>query len=198
MHAVSGRLRIAGSALLACAFALSLGSAGCHVGASNPPGDDESGPDGSPSSPSIDAAATGGGDGCTDLDTNVTETGTHPTGYDFDQGGQGCLGGLCHQAGGVQGPAWTIAGSVFNQLQTGGSPVAGAHVFIKDSGGREIELITATNGSFWTNEALSPPFSTSVSGCPDLQKMVAFSANGNCNQGGCHVETYKIFLPSAP
>lgn len=143
-------------------------------------------------------ASDGGGGGpvdaavaCTELDPNANTSGFHAAGYDF-QFGNGCAFGQCHN--GSSSPRWTISGAVFTQ-QTGGQPVRGATVYITDSTGRGTELVTASNGAFWTQEVLSPPYTTYVSGCPSTLEMVA-TATGNCNAGGtCHNGDNRIYLP---
>src|SRR5262245_56750123 len=122
VHAVPPRIAVATGSLL---LVLALGSAGCHVGPTDPGLGGEPGPDGS--------AASGGGDGsgggnanCTEIEPNVTDTGTHPVGYEYQtDGGQGCVNPTCHTNN--QGTSFTVSGSVYTRRESAGEPVAGAH-----------------------------------------------------------------------
>ncbi len=121
---------------------------------------------------------------------NALNSGHHPVRY--DQGtGAGCLG-QCHQ--GTLGPKFTVGGTLFDRRTAGGDPIAGAKIYVIDNAGKVVEMITATNGNFWTDEPLSPPIRTYATACPDSIPMIDVTT-GNCNQGNCHGENEKIYLP---
>jgi hypothetical protein len=173
--------------------------AGCHVGSAD--GTETDGP-------SPDAASGGDDDGaevdasagaptvCTDIVSNVTDTGHHPRTYDFQQGAPGCISPSCHD-GSSAGPTYTVAGAVYTKQVLDGEPVAGSHIYVTDKNGVVVEMTTAQNGFFYTTEPLTPPFVTFVSGCP-LRIPMAGPADGNCNRAGCHGANYKIYLSDVP
>jgi hypothetical protein len=178
----------------ALAFALVMNSA-CQVGESDPP----IGGDGSvPGADASGGGADGGGTGdCIPIEQNVTIDGVHKARYDYLQGSAGCLGNTCHN--GQRGPVLTVAGAIYDQLASGGSPIAGRHIVVTDTNGRSVTMMSAPNGFFWTKEPLTPPYRTYATGCPDRIEMVALTTNGNCNGGGaCHIESNKIYLPAGP
>lgn len=142
-------------------------------------------PDAATIDASIDATPV-----CAPVSTAL-ESGHHVTRYDYQNGSSGCMG-VCHD--GVLGPVWTIGGSLFDRYRTGGNPVAGAKIVVIDSRGKEVEMVTAQNGMFWTNEMVTPPLRTYASACPDSMPMID-NTNGNCNLGSCHGEDIKIFVP---
>ena len=204
MHAISPR--IASVAIWSLiALAPLGGAAGCHVGASSDSPGDSTG-----ESPSVDAAGGGGGGGdqidaaggggasgdlpteCANITTDVADTGYHPVRYDFDQGSHGCISTSCHD-GSSAGPAYTIAGALYDQRAMGGEPLAGAKVYVKDADGKVVEMTTAMNGFFYSTEAVNGTLSTVATGCPDLTPMLGF-ANGNCNVSQCHGENTKAYL----
>lgn len=170
-------------------------------------------PDAAPTPPPADAAPTtdaaptgdggggGGGGGsfdgpCEDQVTTPLHEGHHPPRFDFINGSRGCKGGPCHN--GTNGPNYSVGGAVYSQAESGGVGVAGAHVYIVDSVGREFHTVTAKNGFFWLDDqgVLNPPLKAAVSLCPDKQTMPMDAPNGNCNGGGadCHTEERKIFI----
>lgn len=145
-------------------------------------------PDGAPAEVIADATPA-----CLDQTQNIQETGHHAARYDYSAqggGGAGCLG-QCHD--GVLGEKYTAAGAVYNRRTAGGDPVAGAHIFVIDADGKVVEMISAQNGFFWTDDELTPPIRTYASACPDSMGMVA-NASGNCNSAGCHHEAAKIYV----
>ena len=171
--------------------------AACAVdsGPGNPPAPTA---DATPAVP--DAAAAVAADAtpaCTDAVPQVAETGHHTEDYDTtNNGGNGCMGGNCHNGSGV-GEQYTAAGSLWSRRTAGGSPIAGAYVYIIGGDGKVIELMTAQNGFFWTDEEIAPPLRTYASGCPSSLGMED-DTSGNCNTGvgGCHSLGNRIYLPA--
>jgi hypothetical protein len=98
-------------------------------------------------------------------------------------GGTGCLTAGCHRAGG--GPAFTVAGTMYDTSRSG-SPIGGATVVIIDGDGNRFDLITAANGNFYTSEPVVFPLLAKASLCPSDNKMVSLSQTGDCNSQGCH------------
>ncbi|HWM86385.1 MAG TPA: carboxypeptidase-like regulatory domain-containing protein [Kofleriaceae bacterium] len=189
MHrAVAPTLFIAGSGP-AVALALVL-AAGCTA---------ETAPQGDASPSGVDGGQGGSDAGgpvdCDDLDPQAAmRTGNHADDYDYDLGGNGCMGGLCHKNG--MGPTWTVAGTLVDGIG-GGEPIAGAHIYLVDGGGREYHLTTGRNGQFWTNQPVSFPVTTYATLCPDRKQMTITATSGNCNgsSGGvCHPSSNRIYL----
>lgn len=197
-----------------------LSGAACHVGEA-PPGAGGS-PDAASQVPALDSGSGGGGGGgedgggggggggdgdgvvdsvpvapdCVDVETAAVPDGAfHPALYDYEEAsGQGCLG-TCHIEGAGQGEVYSVAGAVYGALADGSAPVPGARIFVTDSAGKSVRMTTATNGMFYTAEALTPPLKTLVSGCPDTLPMAAMAATGNCNGStACHSNTYRVYL----
>lgn len=104
--------------------------------------------------------------------------------------GTPCLS--CHTAGGT-GPAFTLAGTVFDGL-AGDAPMAGISVRLRDADGTELSLTTSENGNFWTSQALTFPVTTSTSNCPNTHPMLSpvQQSGGDCNSAGCHVAGFRI------
>ena len=173
--------------------------AGCSVDSGQRlPGD----PDGAPENPDASGPPPDGAPApidatpaCTDQTQNIQETGHHPVRYDYTNGGgAGCLG-QCHD--GVLGEKYTAAGAVYDRRTAGGNPVAGAHIYVIDGDGKVVEMISAQNGMFWTDEELKPPIRTYASACPDSIGMIAI-ASGNCNgTSACHDANEKIYVKPA-
>ncbi|HEU5055159.1 MAG TPA: hypothetical protein VFU21_01480 [Kofleriaceae bacterium] len=165
----------------------------------------DSGPGSPPDPPAADAAAAvpdgaplaaDATPACVDAVPQVAETGHHPEDYDTTNGGgAGCMG-QCHNGSGL-GEQYTAAGSLWNRRTEGGSPIQGAYIYIIDGNGKVVELMTAQNGYFWTDEPLAAPLRTYASGCPSSLGMED-DTSGNCNTGvgGCHSLGNRIYLPA--
>ncbi len=180
---------------------IGVGSAGLLVAACAV--DSGNGP---PPAPAADAAAdlpdSGGGGvtadatpACVDAVPQVAETGHHVEDYDTTNGGgAGCLG-QCHNGNGL-GEQYTAAGSLWNRRTEGGDPIQGAYIYVIGGDGKVVELMTAQNGFFWTDEPLAAPLRTYASGCPSSLGMED-DTSGNCNTGvgGCHSLGNRIYLP---
>lgn len=100
--------------------------------------------------------------------------------------GQNCQVGGCHLAGnlGNGAPAFYISGTLYNNA-AGTAPISGGTiVVVAGAGGAPIKLVTATNGNFYYETLVSPPFTVKASKCPDETPMIAAANTGACNS--CH------------
>jgi hypothetical protein len=143
----------------------------------------------------VDTASVPTAPDCVDIETAAVPDGSfHPELYDYEEAsGQGCLG-MCHKEGADQGLVYSVAGAVYEEAAEGSAVVPGARIFVTDSTGKSVRMTTATNGMFYTQEALTPPLMTLVSGCPDTIPM-ATAAQGNCNgSAACHGNNFRVFL----
>ena len=102
--------------------------------------------------------------------------------------GAACLS--CHTGTGAA-PKWTIAGTIYTS-STGAAPLAGATMIITDATGAEIRLISASNGNFYTQQAVTFPVRVTASRCPDQRSMTSQQQSGNCNS--CHSGSSRIWL----
>ncbi len=116
----------------------------------------------------------------------TAETGEHNP-------GQPCLD--CHRAGG-EGPTFSVGGTLFRDA-AGSAAVAGVTLHIVDATGKELSLVSARNGNFWSSQPVTYPLSAAASGCPSRSTMAApiQQGGGNCNSGGCHDGDFRVFLP---
>ena len=121
----------------------------------------------------------------TDSDGGVTlcEPEEAPNGDGHHNPGQGCLTAGCHRNG--SGPAFTVAGTVYDSSRSG-LPVGGATIVITDGNGQRFDLTSASNGNFYTNQPVVFPLLVKASLCPMDNKMVSLSQSGDCNVGACH------------
>jgi hypothetical protein len=122
----------------------------------------------------VDAAPQPDAAACTPAQPNG------PTGMNS---GQGCLS--CHGE-------FTLAGSLYAS-QTGGTRIGGATVSITDQNGQIVDLVTGSDGSFFTSQPLSFPVDVEISKCPDTVWMVSAANSGECN--GCHGSSNRVHLP---
>ena len=104
--------------------------------------------------------------------TAATESGRH-------RAGERCA--TCHDGEG--GPAFTIGGTLFSDA-AGSAAVAGVTVTLVNAEGTRIDMVSAENGNFWTDQPVAFPVTTYASSCPDLTAMQTLADSGNCN--GCH------------
>jgi len=176
----------------------SSGSGGPNNG--NPPPGNSS-PDAAsptPDAPPADAGApdaAGGdapaaGDGGTPAFTcrepvNTTDSGMH-------NAGARCMD--CHN--GAIAPRWTVAGTIYTDA-AGSAPLVGATITVRDAAGKEIDLVSARNGNFYTLEAVEFPVRLTASRCPDVKAMsVELPERDSCNR--CHAagsQLGRIHLP---
>jgi len=165
--------------LASIAFATALLATACTVGEAgeggNPPpgtpdaGANAGGADAAPGSPD----AGGGQVDCVEPVAN-TPDGHHNAGLN-------CMS--CHGEGGGA-PRWYAAGTLYTSAD-GAAPLAGATVTIVDSGGQTVNIVTASNGNFWTPTQLDYPLTVKASRCPDTKPMVSsVQEPASCNS--CH------------
>jgi hypothetical protein len=108
---------------------------------------------------------------CKDPSTNFGSGAHNP--------GKACI--ACHSSSG--GPGFTIAGTLYKQA---GGALSGATITIVDSANREFNLVTNSNGNFYTSRAMTFPVHAVASRCPSAQEMNGAISNGDCNSSGCH------------
>jgi len=104
--------------------------------------------------------------------------------------GQECQG--CHAPGGGA-PTFYVGGTLYSAA-SGGSAVAGATINITDANGKQVKIVSANNGNFWTRTALAYPIKVDASLCPSTVPMIATVAgNGACNN--CHNSAMRVHVP---
>jgi hypothetical protein len=106
--------------------------------------------------------------------------------------GRACL--TCHSAAGGA-TTFTIGGTLFSAA-TGGTAVAQATIHLVDGANNDVKLSTATNGNFWTTQAVTFPLKVRASLCPNTdQSMQSQITSGDCNSSSCHTSTFQVHLP---
>ncbi len=103
--------------------------------------------------------------------------------------GQNCQ--TCHTGQGAA-PLWTVAGTLYSTA-AGGPAIAGATITETDADGAVLELVTASNGNFYTQTPVALPLTVQASRCPDTRAMTGQPAVGACNS--CHGPEMRIHLP---
>ncbi len=93
--------------------------------------------------------------------------------------GRSCFDG-CHDHG------FTLAGTLYNNA-TGNSAFMGATITIVDSNNQTLKLVTATNGNFFTKQAIAFPVLVMASSCPSAVQMTAAVAMTGRACNSCHV-----------
>lgn len=143
----------------------------------NPDGGTTRNPDGKVTNPDAPSIA------CINKVTTVGD-GHHRPGEDCQSG--------CHNHG------FTLSGTLYTSALSA-TPVIGATIVVKDAAGNTFNMVSQTNGNFYTGNAVQFPVTVIASGCPDVREMVSkVDANGGgCNKDGCHVAaaTGPIHLP---
>jgi hypothetical protein len=66
----------------------------------------------------------------------------------------------------------------------GGAPVAGVTITLIDADGNRIDIVSAENGNFWSDQAPAFPVTAYASSCPDVVPMMTLAEAGDCNT--CH------------
>jgi hypothetical protein len=98
--------------------------------------------------------------------------------------GQDC-NGFCHNHG------FTLAGTLYTSA-TGSTPIAGATIVAKDAANHTIQMLSGTNGNFYTTSSVQFPVTVYATECQisqtvsQMQATVLSSSNGGCNASGCH------------
>jgi hypothetical protein len=93
--------------------------------------------------------------------------------------GQDCLNG-CHNHG------FTLAGTLYNAGNT--AIVAGGSITVKDANGAMFDMVSQSNGNFYTSQAIVFPIAVYASQCPASTPMseTIATGSGGCNKSGCH------------
>lgn len=169
--------------IVAVAVTLALAPA-CTVGSSTYSGVDPT-PDAVP-----DGAGDAPGDGAqADCINPVAPIDGH------HNAGQNCQVGGCHLAGntGNGAPAFYVSGTLYNNVN-GTTPVSGATIVVV-AGAATHNLATGTDGNFYLETQVTPPFTVKASKCPDEEAMIAQATSGACNS--CHAvgQDGRIHLP---
>lgn len=108
--------------------------------------------------------------------------------------GLNCM--TCHDGNTAGAPKYTVAGTLYDSI-AGTNPVAGATIQVTQ-GATKVNIPTMANGNFYLEAAVTFPFQTRATGCPDTVPMLGAvqAAGGSCNQAGCHDNaTNRIHLP---
>lgn len=146
--------------------------------AGTPPPSQQPPPGGNP-----DANVSSPPDAAPDNFLTCREAATPPVPRILHNAGENCM--MCHGEGGIA-PRWYAAGTAY-QDGAGRQAAAGVNITIKDATGKIVNIVTASNGNFWTPEPLQYPLYTFISSCPDIQSMgveVPAARAGSCNS--CH------------
>jgi len=85
-----------------------------------------------------------------------------------------------------------VAGTLYASA-SGGGVVSGATVTITGADNKKVTVITASDGNFYTNDAIAFPAKVEVSKCPDTVAMTDSLSSGDCNS--CHDSTMRAHLP---
>ena len=106
--------------------------------------------------------------------------------------GTECLS--CHSNAAIVGSTrvWTVAGTVYNST-SGAAAVSQGTIEVVDAAGKTVQMSTATNGNFWTTQAVTFPLHVRASKCPYDVTMSSSASAGSCN--GCHGSTFRVHLP---
>jgi hypothetical protein len=98
--------------------------------------------------------------------------------------GQDC-NGACHDHG------FTLAGTLYT-TPTGSTAISGATITAIDAQGTTVNMVSQTNGNFYTTTPVTFPVTIYASECQISQTAqmmtatVPASSNGGCNSSGCH------------
>ena len=100
--------------------------------------------------------------------------GHHNAGQDCQQG--------CHNHG------FTFSGTLYTSA-AGTTIAPGATITAIDANGQSVDVVSQTNGNFYSSAAVVFPLTIYASSCPTIQKMTATvpAGSGGCNKTGCHV-----------
>jgi hypothetical protein len=133
------------------------------------------------------SSTTAGPDGGAAVDGGVVtptcKPGTTNVASGHHNAGRDCQG--CH--GGQGAPRFYVGGTAYTSASST-TPLVGATITVVDKSGTSVDLVTSTNGNFYTSTVLTPPLTVYASKCPTLMPMTAtVTNNGGCNAAGCHV-----------
>ncbi len=165
------------------ALVVVLGVGSCTVGSSPPPGGGQQvdAPAGSAiDAPAAPTDATLVGDGGTPDGGFACRNAVAAVGNGHHNPGMNCFA-ACHNHG------FTVAGTLYTTA-AGTAPLAGATITVTDAAGRAVDIVSQSNGNFYTSAAVTFPVTAHASQCPSIQMMGAqVAATGaGCNQAGCH------------
>lgn len=108
--------------------------------------------------------------------------------------GDDCL--MCHHQNGAT--PFTFAGTLYGD-ELGTSPVAGATIYVVDTGGNVATAITHGQGNFFATTGFTMyPARAFASLCPDVATMtgpVDMLTGANCNTSGCHTDGFRVHVP---
>ena len=111
---------------------------------------------------------------CANQVTTGNTNGHHNPGMD-------CMDG-CHDHG------FTLAGTLYTSA-AGTTIVSGATISAIDALGNRFDMVSQTNGNFYTAFAITYPITIYASECPTIQMMSAQITDSSmigCNKTGCH------------
>jgi hypothetical protein len=171
--------------------------AGADGGGALPPGADGGGPapsDAAPppkvdgSAPAVDAGAK---DAAAPVDAGACINGVASPGSGHHDPGQDCKS--CHDNLGAN-RKWTVAGTLYAGVNSN-TPVVGATIEVVDATNKVLQLVTYSNGNFYTLQSVTYPLKVRATKCPSNVPMNGSVANGSCNAGGCHEAGNRIHLP---
>jgi hypothetical protein len=91
--------------------------------------------------------------------------------------GQDCQG-ACHNHG------FTLSGTLYDTTKT--TPLAGATIVAVDANGATINLVSGTNGNFYTANNVAYPVKITASMCPNVSAMSSTVSLAGCNGTACH------------
>jgi hypothetical protein len=117
-----------------------------------------------------------------------------PPGSGHHNAGQNCMSS-CHFHG------FTLAGTLYTS-PTGSTPISGGVITVKDAAGQTFDIVSQTNGNFYTSNSVQFPVTVYASDCQVSQTSQVMTASisssqGGCNMSGCHTTSAQghIHLP---
>jgi hypothetical protein len=113
-----------------------------------------------------------------------------PPGSGHHNAGQDCAG--CHML--IPGFNWTISGTLYSSAN-GSAAVAGATIVVTDNNGQRLQLVTCSNGNFYTTTPVAFPITLEANECPASEPMATTASKGSCNTSACHSSGTRIHLP---
>jgi hypothetical protein len=110
--------------------------------------------------------------------------------------GNSCIQSGCHNVARASvTKAMTIGGTLYGNI-AGGAAVSQGTIHVIDANGVDVKISTATNGNFWSTQAVAFPVTVRASKCPAVdQKMVSQVAAGQGSCNTCHGSGNRIHLP---
>ena len=177
--------------------------AACTVGEAGPPGGGQSidaptgggGQDAGSAGGGQDAAIAGDGGIATDGGSAAFACRPKVTaglGNGHHNPGMDCMD-ACHNHG------FTAAGTLYTST-AGTTAIAGGTITVVGANGVSVDIVSQTNGNFYTSAALTFPIKITASECPSIAPMSATvpAGSGGCNKVGCHASAAgqgRVHLP---